>query len=32
MKQLRFDKYVKTRAGSTTPDKFKWEHSNFVNF
>lgn len=32
MKQLRYDRYIKIRAGSTSPDKFKWDHSNFVNF
>lgn len=32
MKQLRYDRYIKIRAGNTTPDKFKWDHSNYVNF
>ena len=32
MKQIRYEKYTKIRAGSFQPDKFKWDHSNYVNF
>lgn len=32
MKQLRYDRYIKIRSGNTTPDKFKWDHSNYVRF
>lgn len=32
MKQVPYNKFIKIRSGSTTPDRTKWDVSGFVRF